>query len=218
MSILEQIKKDRIIAIIRGIEQDKLLDTCHALYAGGIRMIEVTFNQASAIGNQETYEAIKSISKALGDKVCVGAGTVMTIEQVELAAKAHAKYMISPNMNRTIIKRSLELGTAPIPGVLTPTEIVDAYEAGAEAVKIFPIAKMGGVDYLRDITAPLNHIPLLAVGGVDMDTIGDYIEAGAMGVGLGSNLVDKALIRENRFEALTMLARKFVEHAMKTSC
>jgi len=211
MSIVEQINKNKIIAIIRGIEQDKIIEVCKALYIGGIRMIEVTFNQSSLTGNQETYEAISAIAKEFGDEVSIGAGTVMTIEQAELATSAGARYMISPNLNKDVVKRCIELGAEPIPGVLTPTEIVSAYNAGAKVVKIFPIARMGGSDYLKDITAPISHIPVIAVGGVEIDTVSDYINAGAIGVGLGSNLVDKTLIKENRFDELATLAESFVK-------
>ncbi|WP_073340633.1 bifunctional 4-hydroxy-2-oxoglutarate aldolase/2-dehydro-3-deoxy-phosphogluconate aldolase [Clostridium grantii] len=217
MTIIERIKKDKIIAIIRGVQQEQIVDTCKALYAGGISMIEVTFNQSSLTGNEDTYNAVKSISDTLGNDICVGAGTVMTIEQVELAVKAGAKYIISPNFDCEVVAKSIELGVVPLPGVLTPTEIVEAYKAGAPAVKIFPIGKMGGVDYIEDIKAPISHIPLIAVGGVDLSNIGDYIKAGAIGVGLASNLVDKELINEGKFDELTELAKKFVRNAKVTS-
>ncbi|MCF8018950.1 MAG: bifunctional 4-hydroxy-2-oxoglutarate aldolase/2-dehydro-3-deoxy-phosphogluconate aldolase [Vallitaleaceae bacterium] len=213
MTIIERVKKEKIIAIVRGINKERVLDTCKALYAGGISMIEVTFNQSSPTGNKDTYEAIKLISESLGDKICVGAGTVMTMEQLELAVKAGAKYIISPNYDKAIVARTVELGAASMPGVLTPSEIVDAYNTGAIAAKIFPIGTLG-IDYLKAIKTPISHIPMIAVGGVDLDNLAEYINAGAVGVGIGSCLVNKKLIDAGKYDELTELAKKFVEQVL----
>lgn len=210
MTVLEQIKRDKLIAIVRGIDQERIIDTCNALHAGGVSMIEVTFNQSSPTGNEDTYNAIKTISDNLGDKICVGAGTVMTVEQVELAVKAGAKYIISPNFDKEVIDKTNELGALPLPGVLTPSEVTDAFNAGAPAVKIFPIGDFGP-GYLKAIKSPVSHIPVLAVGGVNLDNAADYIKAGAIGLGLGSSLVDKTLINSGKYAELTVLAGKFVE-------
>lgn len=206
---INRIKENKIIAIIRGINQDKIVRTAEALYAGGIFLVEVTFNQSSPNGNQETYEAIKAISVNLGDKICVGAGTVMTVEQVELAVKAGAKYIISPNFDKEIVAKTLELGVVSIPGVITPSEITDAYKAGASFVKIFPASNFGP-DYIKSIKSPISHIPMLAVGGIDLNNLKEYMDTGIDGVGLGSSLVNKKIVNEGRFNELTELAKKFV--------
>lgn len=211
MTLIERINKYKLIAIVRGIDQDKIIDTCNALYAGGISMIEVTFNQTSETGNEDTYNAIKQISSVMGSKISVGAGTVMTVEQVELAVKAGAEYIISPNFDKEVVARTIELGAASIPGVMTPTEIVNAYNAGAVAVKIFPIVSLG-IEYIKAIKSPISHIPILAVGGVDLDNVGNYIRAGVIGVGIGSCLVDKKLINKGKFNEITELAKKFVNN------
>lgn len=203
------IKENKIIAIIRGINYDKIVRTAEALYAGGIFLVEVTFNQSSSNGNKETFDAIEAISVNLGDKICVGAGTVMTVEQVELAVKAGAKYIISPNFDKEVVAKTLELGVVSMPGVITPSEITDAYKAGASFVKIFPAGNFGP-DYIKSIKSPISHIPMLAVGGIDLNNIKEYMNTGIDGVGLGSSLVDKRIINEGRFNELTELAKKFV--------
>ncbi len=206
--IIQTIKDHKIVAIVRGIDSDKILDTCRALYEGGIVLIEVTFNQSSATGNEDTAKAIKLISDNLPE-VCVGAGTVMTVEQTELAIDAGAKYIISPNFDRDIVKRTIDLKAISMPGVLTPTEITEAYKAGASFAKVFPAGTLG-LGYLKAIMAPINHIPMLAVGGVDVDNIADFMAIGLTGVGVGSSLVNRTLINEGRFDELTELAREFV--------
>lgn len=205
---VQVIKDNKIIAIVRGVDQDKILDTCKALYKGGIVLIEVTFNQSSPTGNEDTANAIKLIAEHL-PKVCVGAGTVMTVEQVELAVEAGAQYIISPNFDQDVVKRTIELNAISMPGVLTPTEITNAYKAGASFAKVFPSGTLG-LDYLKAIKAPINHIPMLAVGGVDVNNIADFMSIGLTGVGVGSSLVNRTLINSNRFDELTELAKEFV--------
>jgi len=134
----------------------------------------------------------------------------MTEEQLYLAKRAGAKYIISPHFDQALVKKTVDLGLAAIPGVMTPSEIVQAYAAGATAAKIFPISRLGGPAYLKDVRAPISHIPMLAVGGVDIDNIRAYLDAGALGVGLGSSLIDKTLIAQEQYGQLTDLARKFV--------
>lgn len=210
MTVMERVMKEKIIAIVRGIGNDRIIDTCKALSAGGVNMIEVTFNQSSPTGNEDTYEAIKAISEELGETVCVGAGTVMTIEQVALAVKAGAKYIISPNFDKEVVAKTLELGAISMPGVLTPTEIVDAYKAGASVAKLFPAGNIG-LNYIKSIKAPISHIPMMAVGGVNVDNAREFILAGCDGLGVGSSLVNKALIDHGRYDELTALAKRFVE-------
>jgi len=212
MTILERIKKEKIIAIIRGISNERIIDTCEALVAGGVTMIEVTFNQSSPTGNDDTFHAIKMISDNLGESVCVGAGTVMTIEQVELAVKAGAKYIISPNYDKEIMAKTIEMGVASMPGVMTPSEIVNAYKDGAVAAKLFPSGNLG-LEYIKAIKAPISHIPIVAVGGVDVDNVNEFMKIGCIGVGVASTLVNKGLINEGKYDALTELAKRFVTNA-----
>ena len=206
--IVQTIKDHKIIAIVRGIETDKILDTGKALYEGGIVLIEVTFNQSSATCIEDTTTSIKLIADHMPE-ICVGAGTVMTVEQAEGAIQAGAKYIISPNFDEDVVRRTIELHAISMPGVLTPTEITNAYKAGASFAKVFPSGTLG-INYLKAIKSPISHIPMLAVGGVELDNVAEFMEIGLAGVGVGSSLVNKTLINEGRFNELTELAKKFV--------
>ena len=206
--ILDSIRKHKIIAIVRNIKPGDILAVSKALYNGGIRLMEVTFNQSSATGEQDTDQSIRIINEYFGDKVDIGAGTVMTVKQVETAIKAGAKYIISPNTNLDVMKKTIGMGAISIPGAFTPSEITTAYENGAGFVKIFPAMALGTA-YIKAIRSPINHIPLLAVGGVNDKNLKDYMACGISGVGIGSSLVSKRLIEEGKFEELTYLAKRY---------
>lgn len=205
--IIERIKEEQIIAIVRGISEDKIIETCKALFEGGVGMIEVTFDQSSPTGIEDTCKAIRLISDRLPE-ICVGAGTVMTEEQVEKAVESGAKYIISPNIDQAVIKKTLACDAVSIPGALTPTEVADAYALGAHFVKLFPAGNLG-LGYIKALMAPINHIPLLAVGGVGPDNLADFLDIGLTGVGVGSSLVNKKLIETGKFDELRSLARTF---------
>ncbi|MBR3203478.1 MAG: bifunctional 4-hydroxy-2-oxoglutarate aldolase/2-dehydro-3-deoxy-phosphogluconate aldolase [Solobacterium sp.] len=195
---------------MRGIPSDEVVDLADALVKGGISCIEVTFDQSSEEKARDTLKAISNISKALGDQICVGAGTVMTAEQVEAAAAAGAEYIISPNTNASVIKRTKKLGKVSIPGAMTPSEVAEAYELGADIVKLFP-AGILGCDYIKAVKAPLKHIPITAVGGVNPGNCADFIRAGAVGVGVGGNLVSPQLVKESRFDEITAIAKSYTD-------
>ena len=195
---------------MRGIHPDMIIPAAQALYNGNIRLIEVTFDQASANCERETAKAIASLYRHFGDKLLVGAGTVMNTSQVEAAVNAGAKYIISPNTDIEVIKKTVSMKAVSIPGALSPTEIAMAYSAGADFVKIFPAGEFG-IGYFKAVKAPLNHIPLIAVGGIDENNMNDFFAAGAAGIGVGSNIVNKKLINEGKFKELALLARKYQE-------
>ncbi len=207
-AVIEKILEHKIIAIVRGVEEKHIVDLANALCEGGVKLIEVTFNQNDKDCITKTPALIKRIIDELGDKVCVGAGTVVTVEQCEAAIKAGAKYLISPNTDEKIIRRTKELGGISIPGALTPSEAVNAYSYGADFVKLFPAGDFG-TGYIKSVCAPLNHIPFLAVGGVTEDNVSDFIKAGVKGVGVGSNLVNTKLINCGEFDKITEIAKKF---------
>ena len=134
----------------------------------------------------------------------------MSVEQVKIAAEAGAEYMISPDTSEAVIKATREAGAVSIPGALTPTEVATAYAYGADFVKLFPAGELG-LSYIKAIRAPLAHIPMLAVGGVNENNLGEFLKAGLDGFGIGSNIVDKKLIEKGDFAALTALAKRYTE-------
>lgn len=173
--------------------------------------MEVTF----CPGNEEnTLCSIKKLVAEFGEEMHVGAGTVTQVAQVEKAAESGACYMISPNTDIEVIKHTKELGALSIPGALTPTEIQMAWNAGADFVKIFPASSFG-VSYIKAVKAPLPHIPMLAVGGIDQYNMKEFINAGIKGFGIGSNIVSQELICSGAYEKLTELAIEYTSQFVK---
>lgn len=207
MDLLKAVEEHRIVVAVRGVAQDRMVDTARALRAGGIRMLEITFDQRDPDRIQKTQSAIQMVRDAVGDTMLVGAGTVMSIAELEAAREAGAEYMLSPNLNRGVLRRAKELGMGAIPGAFTPSEIAAAYEDGADLVKLFPCDVLG-LPYIRALKSPMNHIPILAMGGVNADNLRDYLQI-VEGVGIGSAIADRGLIAAGDFDGLTELARRF---------
>lgn len=208
MTTWEWVQNRKIIAIVRGLSTEYMLKLADALYEGGIDLMEVTFNQKDPSSWVKTAEAIRAISEHMEGKMLAGAGTVITLEQLEMAKNAGAKYIITPNTNPVIIQKAKEYGLCVFPGAFTPSEIEAAYEAGADAVKVFPAGNLGP-DYLKAVKAPLSHIPLMAVGGVNEKNAADFIAVGCCGIGVGGKLVNKAWIEAGEFDKIIALAREF---------
>lgn len=211
-AVIQKVLDKKIIAIIRGMEPEVCLKLAEAYYAGGIELIEVTFNQAKPEEFQKTTDAIHAIREKFEGKVMVGAGTVLTQEQLRMAAQAGAQYIISPNCDVEIIKKTVELGLVSMPGVMTPSEAVAAYQAGASFVKVFPIGDLGA-SYLKAMRAPLSHIPFLAVGGVNPDNVAEFMRAGAVGAGVGGNMTNKDWIAAGEYDRITETAAALVRNA-----
>lgn len=209
MFSIGKIYKGKVIAIVRGISSDKIVNLVGAMVKGGISCVEVTFDQSSEEAKKDTLVSIAKIKEVFGDKVSVGAGTVMTVEQVKLAVEAGAEYIISPNTDPEVIKETKRLGKVSIPGALFPTEIAYAYACGADIVKVFPASNLGSA-YIKAIKAPLKHIPVTAVGGVNPQNCAEFIKAGCVGVGCGGNLVSAKLVNEGRFDEITAVAKEYM--------
>lgn len=209
--VTEIVKKEKIVAILRGVPAEKMEPVITALYNGGIRVLEITFNQKSAARHEETGNAIR-LAKKLFPDMCVGAGTTMSIEDVQAAYDAGAQFVLAPDVNEDVIKKAVGLGMLAVPGAMTPTEIASAHRYGAEVVKLFPAGNLG-TSYVKAITAPVSHIPLMAVGGVDLNNLRDFLNVGICSVGVGSCLTDKKMIENNDWDALTELTKKYVEAA-----
>lgn len=208
MTIRDRVFQQKIIAIVRGLAPDHMLGLAAALFAGGIDLMEVTFNQAKPETWVNTAQAIRSIDRAMGDKVAVGAGTVITQEQLAMAADAGAKYIVTPNTNPELIGKIKQAGLAAFPGAMTPSEMAAAHMAGADAVKVFPAGILGPA-YIKAVRAPLGCVPMLAVGGIDENNAAGYLAAGCCGVGVGGNLVNKNWIEHGEWERITALAKKY---------
>ncbi|MGX7196934.1 bifunctional 4-hydroxy-2-oxoglutarate aldolase/2-dehydro-3-deoxy-phosphogluconate aldolase [Enterococcus olivae] len=216
MDIKEFIEEKKIIAIVRGTYGEELLELVTALEKGGVQLVEVTFDQGDENNLKKTPAAIASLVESFQGKVKVGAGTVVTVEQVEAAYHAGAEYIISPNTNSDVIKRTKELGLVSIPGALTPSEILGAHEAGADFVKVFPVRALG-IDYIKDVRGPINHVKLIATAGVTPENLADYLDTGFSGAGISNYLTDKKLIAAGEFSVLTEHAENLMRIVNKHS-
>ncbi len=201
--LMQSLQREKIVAIIRGIDAGAGDATAQALSDGGIVFLEVTLNTDGALN------MISRFREQHGHKMRIGAGTVLDLGQAKEAIAAGAEYIISPNLDEEVVYYGVEQGVEVWPGTMTPTEIVRAYKAGATAVKVFPMGSLG-IGYLKEIRAPLGHIPMVATGGVNLQNIRSVLDAGAIAVGLGGNLVDKQLVKDGKFGALAELARSYV--------
>ena len=204
--VLDTIERERVIAIVRGVGPETIGAAAEALYAGGIRLMEVTYAQRDPKSWTETAGMIASLREAFEGRMHIGAGTVTTPELARLSAQAGAEYIISPHTDPEVIRRTRELGLVSIPGAMTATEVMAAYRAGADIVKVFPAGVLGEA-YIKALRGPLAHIKLLAVGGVDERNAARFLAAGAVGVGVGGNLVDRARIEAGEYEKISHTAR-----------
>lgn len=207
--VIQKVLDKKLIAIVRGVYGDDCVALAKALYEGGIELLEVTFDQSQPENLERTSDTVKRLNEELGDKMAFGAGTVTSLKMLELAHNAGAQFIVSPNINEAVIRKTVELGMVSMPGAMTPTEVVTAYEYGADFVKLFPTSTLG-VPYIKAMRGPINHIPLLAVGGVNEKNIGEFLAAGVVGAGVGGNLVNKEWIKAGEFDKITALAREFV--------
>jgi len=207
--LMEELKRDRVIAIVREQPAEMMCALADALLQGGVRFMEVAFRQDAPDTWPATARCIGSLSARYGARLRVGAGTVMRLEQLEMARDAGAAYIISPDADPDLIRATKRMGLLSFPGAFTATEIARAYACGADAVKVFPAGRLGP-EYIRDLRAPLRHIPMMAIGGVNEKNAGRFIAAGCMAVGAGGSLVRADLIRAGAFDAIAGLAREYV--------
>ena len=210
--IIKKIEEKKIIVIVRGVEKNKLIPLAEAMYKGGIRFLEITYSADKKVSDEETAENIKMLSEHFGGRMYIGAGTVLTEEQVALTKKAGGQFIISPDTVPEVIRKTKELGIISIPGAVTPSEITTAVKSGADFVKLFPANNLGAA-YIKAITAPLCNVKLLAVGGIDENNMSEYLKAGVCGFGIGGNIVKKQLIDAGDFAAIEKLAEKYVLRA-----
>lgn len=207
---LQKLLDSKIVAIIRGIETDKMLNLVQALKQGGISCIEVTFDQSSSFGVENTINSIKTLQASFGTEITLGAGTVLTAPQVQMAKDAGASFILSPNTDVAVIQKAKQLGMVAIPGAFTASEAVLAWQSGADIVKLFPMSHVGP-SYIQALKGPLSHIRFSAVGGVNEKNAAEFLKAGACSIGVGGNLVNKKLIDAGEFTEIERLAKEYVQ-------
>jgi 2-dehydro-3-deoxyphosphogluconate aldolase/(4S)-4-hydroxy-2-oxoglutarate aldolase len=198
----ERIVESGVVAVLRGMDPGVAVQTAEALAAGGVTALEFTADTPGAM------EMIREVSEALGEDVVVGAGTVLDGETARSALLAGAEFVVSPSLHADVIETCNRYAAPVAPGVMTPTEAVEAYEAGADMVKVFPAATVGP-GHVSALKGPLGHLTIMPTGGVDLDNVADFVEAGADVVGAGSAIVDDDAIAAGDFEVLTETAEAF---------
>ncbi|MDD9948551.1 MAG: bifunctional 4-hydroxy-2-oxoglutarate aldolase/2-dehydro-3-deoxy-phosphogluconate aldolase [candidate division Zixibacteria bacterium] len=201
---LASIKACGVVAVLRADRPDALVQVAQAIGRGGIGAVEITMTTPGAL------DVIGECANRLGDEILLGAGTVLDPETARAAILAGAEYIVTPTLNPDVITLCRRYDKVIIPGALTPTEILTAWECGADIVKVFPATAVGP-RYFKDVKAPLPQIDLIPTGGVDLDNAGDFIRAGACAVAVGGNLVDKTAVAAGEWQVLTDTARKYVE-------
>ncbi len=201
--VIKTIEDTGVIAIMRHITGEALKPTVEALWNGGIRCIEVTANTEGALS------MVSLLAEEYGDRMVIGAGTVLDAPTAREYIRAGARFLLSPSLHREVIDAARELDIVSIPGAYTPTEIINGYSWGGDIIKLFP-ACIGGVDYIRQIRGPFPQIPILAVGGVNLENTASFMGAGCMGIGVGSSLVNPNAIKKGDFQGIENKARAFV--------
>lgn len=203
MNAIDRILETKIVAIIRLDAYDRAVEVARALVDGGISALEFTLTGKGAI------EAVAAAREALGDAACVGVGSVLQPEQARAAIESGAQFVVTPAVRKQVIAACVNRGTLVLSGGFTPTELLEAYEAGSELVKLFP-AQQGGPRYLKDVLAPLPFLKLVPTGGVSPDNARDYLAAGAVALGMGGNLVSKQAVAAGDFGRITATAQASV--------
>lgn len=207
---LSIIQKYKLVAILRGISIEDSLDVARALYRGGVRVLEFTYDHNLPDYLPKNSEQVRRVCEAFGDELLVGCGTVLTADEVQAGYNAGARLMISPNVDESVIQFSRKLDAISMPGAMTPTEVVNAHNAGADIVKLFPAGALG-ISYIKALRAPLCHIPMSAVGGVTPETAAAFLDVGVCGLGVGGEMVRKADVERRDWDAITARAAEFVQ-------
>ena len=201
---LSRVLDSGIVAVIRASSGDLLADVAEALLAGGVDVMEITFTVPAAV------RVLETVTQRMGDRVLLGAGTVLDAETARAALLAGAQFIVSPNTNLEVIRLCRRYGKLVMPGALTPTEVVTAWEAGADIVKIFP-SEITGPKYLKALHGPLPQVLLMPTGGVDLNTAAEFLRCGACALGVGGSLVEKKAVETGNLQRIESLARQFVQ-------
>src|SRR5882672_7884223 len=203
MSDLRQILDCGIVAVVRSRDSQQLVEVARALADGGVSVVEITMSVPDAL------EVLRQVRQALGNRVLLGAGTVLDPETARAALLAGAEFIVAPNVNLDVIKLCRRYDKLVMPGAFTPTEVLTAWEAGADIVKVFP-ADVVGPAFFKALRGPLPQVRLMPTGGVDLTTAGDFLKAGACCLGVGGQLVEPKAVAERNFDRIRSLARQYV--------
>ena len=207
--ILRAILDTGVVPVVRTSSAESAVRAIEAVYRGGIRAAEITMTVPGAI------KALEKLADAFGDKLVLGAGTVLDPETARICMLAGAQFFVTPALNLKTIEMAKRYSKIIMPGALTPTEIVAAWEAGADCVKVFPCGALGGAKYIKSLKAPLPHIEMVPTGGVSLETTADFLRAGAAAVAVGAELIDAKTISEGRYEVFEERARQFLAEVAK---
>lgn len=197
-----------LVAVIRKPNKNQINQIAEALINGGVGALEITADTPGV------FKMIEDLKNAFGDRVLVGAGTVLDSETAKRAIEAGSDFIFSPNFDKATVELTNRYGKISIPGVMTPTEIVQAYQAGADILKVFPASGLAP-NFIKDLQGPLGHIPMMPTGGVSLDNVEHFIRSGAVAVGVGGTLLDKQAIREEKYDQLTENAKAFCKRIEK---
>jgi len=208
--VIDRILEEGVVPVLRAESHEIALQAVEALRAGGIGVVEVTMTVPGAV------ELIARLSGEIGDECLIGAGTVLNEKAAGDCVKAGARFIVSPAVNVATIEFCTSLDIPVLPGAFTPTEVVTAWDAGADMVKLFPAGAGGGPSYLKSLRAPLPQVQFVPTGGISLDNAGDYIRAGAVAIGIGADLVDTKAIRVGNAHIVTEQARRYLA-AVKTA-
>ncbi len=203
--VLHRIYAEGLLPVVRVANAEEAMNVTEALKEGGLSLIEITMSVAGAI------DVIKELSAKYGEKIILGAGTILDPETGRMALLAGARFIVSPVLNLELISLCRRYGAVVMPGAMTPTEILAAWTAGADLVKVFPCGQLGGAEYLKSIKGPLPQIPLVPTGGVNLQTAAAFIKAGAIALGVGGELVDKKAVAEKNFQIITDNTRAYLK-------
>jgi 2-dehydro-3-deoxyphosphogluconate aldolase / (4S)-4-hydroxy-2-oxoglutarate aldolase len=208
-TILSFIKDVGIVPVIRTNSAESAVKAVEALYRGGIRAAEITMTVPGAI------RALEKVADAFGGKLVLGAGTVLDPETARACMLAGAEFFVTPNLRPSTIEMARRYSKVIMPGALTPTEVLTAWEAGADIVKIFPAGSVGGPKYIKALKGPFPHIEMVPTGGVNLETAGEFLKAGACAVAVGGELVDPKSIKEDRYDVIEDKAKQYLEAIAK---
>lgn len=203
--ILSFITEIGIVPVVRTSSAEAALQAIEAIYKGGIRAAEITMTVPGAV------KALEKAADAFGDKLVLGAGTVLDPESARACMLAGAQFFVSPSLKLSTIEIVQRYSKVMMPGALTPTEVLTAWEAGADIVKVFPCGNVGGAKYIKALRAPFPQIEMIPTGGVNLETAGDFLKAGACAVAVGGELVDGKSIAQGRFEVIEQRAKQYLE-------